>query len=92
MYNTATTSPASKEYYLDNVLAYLKGQIKKSDLPKILQESAENLNKELLKTKTTFSNLLPEGDLKNFMLSNLKTYMRKSFLYLQIQSICLMKK
>ena len=79
MYNTATTSPASKEYYLDNVLAYLKGQIKKSDLPKILQESAENLNKELLKTKTTFSNLLPEGDLKNFMLSNLKTYMRKSF-------------
>ena len=25
-----TTSPASKEYYLDQVLAFLKGQIKKS--------------------------------------------------------------
>ena len=41
MYNTATTSPASKEYYLDQVLAYLKGQMKKlSDLPK-------NFNKQL---------------------------------------------
>ncbi len=79
LYNTMTTSPASKEYYLDQVLAYLKGQTKKSELPKALQETAENLNKELLKTKTAFGNLLPEGDLKNFMLSNLKTYMRKSF-------------
>ena len=40
MYNTATTSPASKDYYLDQVLAYLKGQIKKSELPKILQQTA----------------------------------------------------
>ena len=78
-YNTLTTSPASKEYYLDQVLAYLKGQIKKSELPKILQESAENLNKELINTKTVFGNLLPQGDLKKFMLNNLKTYMRKSF-------------
>ena len=33
-YNTATTSPASKEYYLDQVLVYLKGQMKLSQLPK----------------------------------------------------------
>jgi len=79
MYNTATTSPASKDYYLDQVLAYLKGQTSKSALPKALQETAENLNKELVDTKKIFGELLPGGDLKNFILNNVKTYMRKSF-------------
>jgi len=79
MYNTATTSPASKDYYLDQVLAYLKGQIKKSDLPKALQQTAEDLNKEIINTKQIFGELLPKGDLKNFILDNVKTYMRKSF-------------
>ena len=78
-YNTATTSPASKEYYLDQVLAYLKGQAKKSELPKILQQTAEDLNKEIVNTKQIFGELLPKGDLKNFILNNVKTYMRKSF-------------
>ena len=78
-YNSLTTSPASRDYYLDKVLAFLKGQTKKSDLPKELQETAELLNKELLNTKKTFANLLPDGDLKNFMLNNIKSYMRKSF-------------
>ena len=78
-YNTGTTSPASKEYYLDQVLAYLKGQIKKSELPKILQQTAEDLNKEIVNTKQIFGELLPKGDLKNFILNNVKTYMRKSF-------------
>ena len=78
-YNTLTTSPASKDYYLDQVLAYLKGQVKLSELPKILQGSAQNLQKEIMKTKDVFGNLLPEGDLKKFILNNLKTYMRKSF-------------
>ena len=78
-YNTLTTSPASKDYYLDQVLAYLKGQIKLTELPKILQGSAQNLQKEIIKTKDVFGNLLPEGDLKKFLLNNLKTYMRKSF-------------
>ena len=78
-YNTLTTSPASKDYYLDQVLAYLKGQIKLPELPKILQGSAQNLQKEIIKTKDVFGNLLPEGDLKKFLLNNLKTYMRKSF-------------
>jgi len=78
-YNTLTTSPASKDYYLDQVLAYLKGQAKLTELPKILQGSAQNLQKEIMKTKDVFGNLLPEGDLKKFILNNLKTYMRKSF-------------
>ena len=61
------------------MLAYLKGQIKKSELPKILQQTAEDLNKEIINTKQIFGELLPKGDLKNFILNNVKTYMRKSF-------------
>ena len=53
---------------------------KQKTLPKQLQETADNLNKELINTKKTFGELLPKGDLKDFILSNLKTYMRKSFL------------
>ena len=53
--------------------------MKLSQLPKQLQETAENLNKELIDVKKTFGDLLPKGDLKNFILNNLKTYMRKSF-------------
>ena len=33
----------------------------------------------MLKIKQKFANLLPAGDLKDFMLNNLKTYMRQSF-------------
>jgi hypothetical protein len=78
-YNTKTTSPASQDYYLDQVLGFLKGNIKKNSLPKELQSSAESLNRELLQIKDKFANLLPAGDLKNFMLNNVKTYMRQSF-------------
>ena len=78
-YNTKTTSPASQDYYLDQVLGYLKGNIKKTELPIELQKSAEGLAKEFLQIKTKFANLLPAGDLKKFMLDNVKTYMRQSF-------------
>ena len=79
LYNTGRTSPASKEYYLDQVLSFLKGQLTKSQLPKELQETALNLQKEMYDTKKIFGELLPAGDLKNFILNNVKTYMRKSF-------------
>ena len=42
--------------------------MKKNRLPKQLQETAENLNKEMMKHKKTFGDLLPKGDLKNFIL------------------------
>jgi hypothetical protein len=78
-YNTATTSKASQDYYLDQVLSFLKGQTPKSALPKELQGTAQGLSNELLKAKTTFGKLLPEGDLKQYILKNLKSYMRRSF-------------
>ena len=79
LYNTKTMSPAGQDYYLDATLSYLKGQKKLDALPKELQGSASSLNKELIKTKKTFAELLPEGELKDYILNNLKSYMRKSF-------------
>jgi hypothetical protein len=78
-HNTKTTSEASQDYYLDQVLGYLKGNVKLKALPTELQKSAKSLNDEMLQIKEKFADLLPKGDLKNFMLDNLKTYMRQSF-------------
>jgi len=78
-YNTATTSPASQDYYLDQVLSFLKGQTKLPALPKELQSTAQSLNKELFNIKKVFGDLLPDGDLKKYITNNLKTYMRQSF-------------
>ena len=78
-YNTNTTSKASQDYYLDQVLSFLKGQTQKSALPKELQTTAQGLNNELARIKQNFGNLLPEGDLKQYVLKNLKSYMRRSF-------------
>ena len=61
------------------MLSYLKGQKKLDALPDILRNSASSLNKELVKTKKTFAEMLPDKELKKYMLDNLKTYMRKSF-------------
>ena len=78
-HNTKTTSEASQDYYLDQVLGYLKGNVKLKALPTEIQNSAKSLNNEMLQIKEKFANLLPQGDLKTFMLNNLKTYMRQSF-------------
>jgi hypothetical protein len=79
LYNTKTTSPASKDQYLDQVLTYLRGNLPMEKLPKDLQNPARGLHKELVQLKQKFGDLLPEGDLKDFMLNNVQNYMRKSF-------------
>ena len=78
-YNTKTTSPASQDHYLDQVLTYLKGDLRLDQLPSILRDTSKNLKGELTKVKKTFGEMLPEGDLKKFILNNVNTYMRKSF-------------
>ena len=78
-YNTNKTSPSSQQHYLDQTLDYLKGNTKLNQLPDILQDSAKNLNKELFQIKKKFGDLLPESELKDYMLKNLSTYIRKSF-------------
>ena len=79
LYNTKTTSPSSQQHYMDQVLSYFQGKTKLNQLPSLLQNSAKNLNAELLKIKKSFAGMLPEGELKNYMLKNINTYMRKSF-------------
>jgi hypothetical protein len=79
LYNTKTTSPSSQQHYMDQVLSYFQGKTRIDQLPSLLQDSAKNLNKELLKIKQSFAGMLPEGELKKYMLQNLNTYMRKSF-------------
>ena len=80
-----TSSPASQDYYLDKVLAFLKGQIKKQDLPVELQESAQFLNKELFNIRKDFASLLPKGDFKNFMLNNYGYILYDSTVYARVR-------
>ena len=47
LYNTKTTSPASQQHYMDQVLSYFQGKTRIDQLPSLLQDSAKNLNKEL---------------------------------------------
>ena len=79
MNNTGKTSPASKDYYLNNVLEYLQGNKVLGALPKELQITSKALNDDLVKIRKDFAKLLPEGDLQNAILKNIKGYMRKSF-------------
>jgi hypothetical protein len=78
-YNTAKTSPASQEKYLNDVLEYIQGQKKLSALPKELQKTAKALNDSFIETKKLYGNYLPEGDLKNLILKNVNNYVRRSF-------------
>ena len=79
LYNTKTTSPSSQKHYLDQTLSYLQGKTRLNQLPSLIQDSAKNLNAELLKIKKSFAGMLPESELKKYMLKNISTYMRKSF-------------
>jgi len=79
-YNTSKTSPAGQDYLLDQVLSYIKGQIKLSDLPKELQTMAKELSKEFDSVRNFYKDVLPdESGLKQFLTSNLKSYIRQSF-------------
>ena len=79
-YNTNTSSPAKQQYYLDQVLGYLKGQVDLADLPTVLQNPASALNKTFVNIKREFADVLPEGaGLKDFLNNNLREYMRASF-------------
>lgn len=78
-YNTAKVSPASQDKYLEDVLDYIQGKIKIDSLPKELRFSAKLLNDELLQTKKIFTDLLPEKEIKNILLQDLRGYIKKSF-------------
>ena len=74
------------------MLAYLKKEMPLDKLPQELRVSAKALDQELVKAKKSFSDLLPEGELKDFMVSNVQSYMRKSFAIFTNLNMLLKKK
>jgi hypothetical protein len=79
-YNTNKTSPAGQDYLLDQVLSYIKGQIKLSDLPQELQSMSKALSEEFDSVRNFYKDVLPDDSgLKQFLTSNLKSYIRQSF-------------
>ena len=79
-YNTSKTSPAGEDYLLDQVLSYIKGQIKLSDLPQELQSMSKALSEEFDSVRNFYKDVLPDNSgLKQFLTSNLKSYIRQSF-------------
>ena len=79
-YNKATTSPASRDKYLDEVLEFLEDKRTLNAVQKELQPTAKQLQDELLNIKKTFADLLPEDNLlKPILTKNIKGYLRKSF-------------
>jgi hypothetical protein len=83
LYNTKTTSPASMDKYLDDVLSYIKGQKPINYVQEPLRGVAKELAKQVDTTKEQFKKLLPgekaAGTIKQILTDNLKGYMRKSF-------------
>ena len=57
-HNTKTASEASQDYYLDQVLGYLKGNVKLKAVAPEIQGSAKSLNDELLQIKKNFADLI----------------------------------
>jgi|GEM_PF-2467075 len=79
-YNKSTTSPAGEKYFMDQVLEFLQGGLKKSQLPEELQEYAQALKNTFDDIKKTYASELPMGGgLRESIESNLDKYMRMSF-------------
>ena len=86
-YNKATSSPALQKHYLDQVEEFLRGQLKKEDLPKELQSLAVDLKNEIKNIMKDFQKTLPKGksgdkitkSLENIEINRVKDYMLRSF-------------
>ena len=86
-YNSATTSPALQKHYLDQVEEFLRGQLKRDDLPKELVDLADNLKLEIKNTMKEFKKALPKGkdgdaitkNLEGIEINRIKDYMLRSF-------------
>ena len=75
------STPALQEQQLENVLQYLKGQKTLNQLEEILQDPSKQLNEVLMSVKKRYAGVIPDGELKDFMLQDLRSYMRKSFAF-----------
>jgi hypothetical protein len=78
-YNKYGESKHLQNHYMDQVLGFLKGKVKLEHLAPELRETAKRLNDHLTALRKKFADLLPAGGMKDYMETNLREYMRKSF-------------
>ncbi len=86
-YNSSTTSPALQKHYLDQIEEFLRGQLKREDLPKELVKLADDLKLEIKNTMKEFKKALPKGkdgdaitkNLEGIEINRIKDYMLRSF-------------
>ena len=84
-YNTNNTSPVGEKYFADQVLEYLKGQLKGglNALPKELRLGAKDLDEQLTMLKKLYAEALPNSkkfaEYKKMLLNDLNKYLRSSF-------------
>ena len=84
-YNTNQTSPVGEKYFADQVLEYLKGQLKGglNALPKELRLAAKDLDEQLSLLRKLYANALPNStkfkDYKAMLINDLNKYLRSSF-------------
>ena len=79
-YNRYGESKHIQNHYMDQVLGYLRGKVKLKDIAPELKKSTEMLNNHLTNLRKKYADLLPKGSaMKDYMETNLREYMRKSF-------------
>ena len=84
-YNGNMTSPVGEKYFSDQVLEYLKGQLKGglNALPKELRLAAKDLDEQLTMLRKLYSDALPGStkfkEYKKMLLNDLNKYLRSSF-------------
>ena len=84
-YNTNMTSPVGEKYFADQVLEYLKGQLKGglNSLPKELRLAAKDLDEQLTMLRKLYAKALPNSrkfaEYKTMLLNDLNKYLRSSF-------------
>ena len=84
-YNGNLTSPVGEKYYADQVLEYLKGQLKGGleALPKELRFFAKELDDEFIKLRKLYADALPGSEkfteYKKMLLDDVSKYLRSSF-------------
>ena len=86
-YNKANSSPALQKHYLNQVEEFLRGQIKKDDLPKELRALSADLKQEIQNIMKEFQKSLPKDkradaltkQLASIEASRINNYLVKSF-------------
>ena len=79
LYDKNPGSPASYEYFSELIEQFMRGEIKKGDLPKELQIPATLLKAKIERIFKNYDRLFNKGDFMNDMGALMKNYYQKTF-------------